>query len=94
MNLCVHSFLCLVAYCSKFVPHFAAITEPLWRLTRQKADFIWTREQESTFSKIKAFISKATILSYFHPALLLMPVSKVWVLFCFKKPLQIAFFNQ
>ena len=90
----VHSFLCLVACCCKFVPHFAAITEPLWRLTRQKADFIWTGEQESTFSKIKTFISKATVLSYFHPALLLMPVSKVWVLFCFKKTLQIAFFNQ
>ena len=58
----VRSFLGLVTYCSKFVPNFAAITEPL----SQKADFIWTEEQESAFTKIKTFISKAPVLSYFH----------------------------
>ena len=58
----------LVTYFSKFVPNFAAITEPLRRLTRQKAEFIWTGKQESAFSKIKIFISKAPVLSYFHPA--------------------------
>ena len=64
----VRSFLGLVTYCSKFVPNFTAITEPLRRLTRQKAEFIWTGKQESAFSKIKTFISKAPVLSYFHPA--------------------------
>ena len=64
----VRSFLGLVTYCSKFIPNFAAINEPLRRLTRQKADFIWNGEQESAFSKIKTFISKAPVLSYFHPA--------------------------
>ena len=64
----VRSFLGLVTYCSKFIPNFVAITEPLRRLTRQKADFIWNREQESAFSKIKTFISKAPVLSYFHAA--------------------------
>ena len=64
----VRSFLGLVTYCSKFIPNFAAINEPLRRLTRQKADFIWNGEQESAFSKITTFISKAPVLSYFHPA--------------------------
>ena len=64
----VRSFLSLVTSCSKFVPNFTAITEPLRRLTRQKAEFIWTGKQESAFSKIKTFISKAPVLSYFHPA--------------------------
>ena len=53
----VRSFMGLVIYCSTFVPNFAANTEPLTQLTRQKADFIWNREQESAFSKIKTFIS-------------------------------------
>ena len=94
----VCSFLGLVTYFSKFVPNFAAITEPLRQLTHQKADFIWTGEQESVFSKIKTFISKAQVLLYFHPAFetkIVADASKQsLVLFCFKKPLQIAFFNQ
>ena len=64
----VRSFLGLVTYCSKFVSNLAAITEPLRQLTRQKAGFIRNGEQESAFSKIKTFISKAPVLSYFHPA--------------------------
>ena len=64
----VRSFLGLVTYCSKFVLNLAAITEKLRRLTCQKANFILKGEQESAFSKIKTFISKAPVLSYFHPA--------------------------
>ena len=64
----VRSFLGLATYCSKFVSNLAAITEPLRQLTRQKAGFIRNGEQESAFSKIKTFISKAPVLSYFHPA--------------------------
>ena len=64
----VRSFLGLVTSCSNFAPNFAAITEKLRRLTRQKADFTWNGEQESAFNKIKTFISKAPVLSYFHPA--------------------------
>ena len=64
----IRSFLGLVTYCGKFIPNFATITEPLRRLTRQKADFIWNGEQESAFSKIKIFISKAPVLLYSHTA--------------------------
>ena len=62
----VHSFLGLVTYCCKFIPNFATFTEPLRRLTRQTADFTWNGEQRSTFNKIKSFISRAPVLSYFH----------------------------
>ena len=64
----VRSLLGLVIYCSKFVPNFAANIEPLRQLTPQKAEFIQNREQESAFNKIKTFISKGSVLSYFHPA--------------------------
>ena len=62
----VRRFLVLVTYCGKFIQNFATITEPLGRLTCQKADFVWNGEQESTFSKVKTFISKASVLSYLH----------------------------
>ena len=39
----------------------------LRRLARQKADFVRYDEQESGFSKINAFISKASVLPTFHP---------------------------
>ena len=94
----VRSFLGLVTCCSKFVRNFATITEPLRRLTPQKADFIWNGEQETAFSKIKTFISKLQYCRIFirrlKPKLLLTSACKVWVLFCFEKALQIAFFNQ
>ena len=62
------SFLGLVTYCGKFIPNFATITEPLTWLARQKADFVWNGKRESAFSKIKTFIFKAPVLSYFHAA--------------------------
>ena len=52
----------------KFIPNFATNNEPLRQLTCQKADFVWNEEQEGAFSKIKTFIFKAPVLSYFHPA--------------------------
>ena len=64
----VRSFLGVVTYCGKFIPNFATITGTLRQLTRQKADFVWNGEQESAFSKVKTFISKAPVLLYFHPA--------------------------
>ena len=94
----VRSFLGLVTHCSKFVPNFAAITEPLRRLTRQKADFIWTGEQESACSKIKLSFPKLQscriLIRRLKPKLLLTPASKVWVMLCFKKTRQMTFFNQ
>ena len=62
----VRSFLVLVTYCGKFIQNFATITEPLRQLTCQKADFVWNGEQESSFSKVKTFISKASVLSYLY----------------------------
>ena len=93
----VRSFLGLITYCNKFVPNFAAITEQLRRLTRQKAEFIWTGEQESTFSKIKTFTSKVSVLPYFLPAFETKTVADTskqgLVLFCFKENPANGFFQ-
>ena len=64
----VCSCLGLVTYCSKFIPNFTAITEPLRWLPHQKVCFIWNGELKSTLSKIKTFFSKAPVLLYFHLA--------------------------
>ena len=94
----VCSFLGFVTYCSKFAPHFVAITEPLRQLSCQKADFIWNKEQASAFNKIKTFISKAPVLSYFHPAFETKIVNDAsnqgLGAVLLKKKLQIFFFNQ
>ena len=93
----VRSFLRLITYCNKFVPNFAAITEQLRRLTRQKAEFIWNGEQESSFSKIETFISKVLVLSYFLPAFETKTVADTnkqgLVLFCFKENSANGFFQ-
>ena len=93
----VRSFLRLIIYCNKFVPNFAAIIEQLRRLTRQKAEFIWNGEQESTFSKIKTFIYKVLVLSYFLPAFetkTVVDTSKQGlVMFCFKENPANGFFQ-
>ena len=87
----------LVTYCGKFVPDFATITEPLRQLTHYKADFVWNEEQESVSCKIKTFNSKDSVSSYFHPALKTKIVAdaskKVLVLYCFKRTLEIVFFD-
>ena len=91
------SFSGLATYYDKFIPNFATITESLKRLTRQKADFEWNGEQESGFSKIKTFISKALVLSYFDPAFetkIVADASKEGLDAVFKRTLKIVFFNQ
>ena len=94
----VRSFLGLVTYCSKFIPSFPAIAEPLRQLTCQKAHIIWNGKQESAFSKTKTFIYKATVLSYFHLALETEIVADarkqgLGSVLLQKKTLQIVFFN-
>ena len=94
----VRSFLGLATYCNKFAPNFAVITEPLRRLTYQKAQFIRTGERKAPLVKLRLSFPKLQSCRVFirrvKPKLLLTPASKVWVLFCFEKTLQIAFFNQ
>ena len=41
----VRSFLGLANYSSRFIPHFATLSEPLRRLTRKETQ-IWTRAEE------------------------------------------------
>ena len=57
-----------VNYLAKFLPHLADIMEPICRLTRKRAAWIWTEEQEQAFCKARAMVVKSPVLSYFNPA--------------------------
>lgn len=61
----VRSFLGLVNFVSKFIPHVATITEPLRKLTRQSNNFDWGNAQQTAFDKLKTHLTEATTLGYF-----------------------------
>ena len=61
------SFLGLVSYCSKFVPQFATISEPLRKLTRKNETFRWEKEQQNAFETLKDAMTSAEVMAYYDP---------------------------
>ncbi len=49
----LHSFLGLSNFFRKFVPEYASITAPLYKLLKKKVIFEWSEEQEKSFSILK-----------------------------------------
>ena len=45
----VRSFLGLAQYCTKFLPNFGQVAEPLRMLTRKDQQFVWGDAQEKSF---------------------------------------------
>jgi hypothetical protein len=63
----IRSFLKLVHFSARFILNLATIAEPLRRLTRKGAKFLWEREQDDAFKKLKELMAKACTLAYFDP---------------------------
>ena len=61
----VRGFLGLANYSSRFVPHFASLSEPLRRLTRKEAAFEFGPEQKKSFEFLKQKMAEAFTLAYF-----------------------------
>ena len=61
------SFLGLVSYCSKFVPQFATISEPLHKLTRKNETFCWEKDQQNVFQTLKNAMTSAEVMAYYDP---------------------------
>ena len=61
----VRSFLGLAGYSSRFIPQFAAISEPLRRLTKKDVPFVFGPEQKVAFESLKNKVAEAGTLAYF-----------------------------
>ena len=61
----VRSLLGMANYSSQFIPNFATITEPLRRLTHKEAKFIWGKEQEDAYQKLKTALVNSPVMGYF-----------------------------
>ena len=62
----LNSFLGLVSYCSKFLPQFATISEPLRKLKRRNQNFRWGKEQQDAFETLKSATTSAEVMAYYN----------------------------
>lgn len=61
----LRSFLGMTSYCSRFIPDYATVCEPLRRLTRQSEKWDWKDEQQTAFETLKSKLSSETVIGYF-----------------------------
>jgi len=59
----IRSFINLVGYFRRIIAKFSEISEPLLKLTRKNVNFIWGKEQEISFQKLKDCLVKAPVLA-------------------------------
>ena len=58
----LRSFLGMTQYVSRYIPHYATITEPLRRLTRKDIAWSWSRDEQDSFDKLKTALT--SVVSY------------------------------
>ena len=63
----IRSFLGMTQYVARYIPHYATMTEPLRRLTRQDVPWSWSREAQNYFENLKSALSSTDVMSYFNP---------------------------
>lgn len=61
----VRSFLGLINYVGKFIPHLATISEPLRQLTKKDSNFEWGLKQQESFETLKQSLMNDTTLGYY-----------------------------
>ena len=60
----VRSFVGLASYYRRFVPQFVTVAAPLHHLTKKDVPFVWSRECEDAFCKLKSLLMEAPVLVY------------------------------
>jgi len=63
----VRRFCGMVNYLNCFCPHLSQVIKPLFELTQEDHDFIWSNTHENAFSKAKHLIATAPCLAFFDP---------------------------
>jgi len=66
----LRSFLGAVTYFSKFIPHYAEKSLPLFSLLRKDVPFVWGPPQMEAFQNLKLALTQAPVLRIFDPELL------------------------
>lgn len=61
------SFLGLVNYYGKFLPHLSSMLAPLYSLLQQKQTWIWGTAQENAFQKAKTSLTSDSLLVHYDP---------------------------
>ena len=61
------SFLGLINFVGRYIPHLATLTEPLRRLLHKGASFTWTKDQSAAFKKLKLSLVQKRVLAYYDP---------------------------
>ncbi|GFW58749.1 retrovirus-related Pol polyprotein from transposon 17.6 [Trichonephila clavipes] len=58
----VSKFLGMAGWYQKFIPHYADICEPLYRLKKKGAKFNWSMEAQDAFNKVKRALTEEPVL--------------------------------
>ena len=61
----LRSFLGMMNYLSRFIKDFSIVSEPLRRLTKKDADWVWAFEQDAAFSSLKNLLVEDACAAYF-----------------------------
>ncbi|XP_055623628.1 uncharacterized protein K02A2.6-like [Toxorhynchites rutilus septentrionalis] len=62
----LRSFLGLVTYVGRFIPHLASKTDSLRALLRSECKFVWTEEHQKAFDEIKKAVCDIKKLGFFN----------------------------
>lgn len=65
----VKSFAGMVNHYSQFVPNLSQIMNPIYNLTKNGVDFVWSEECQKAFDEIKKIITSDIVLVHFNPDL-------------------------
>ena len=63
----LQSFLGMVTYCSKFLPNFSTVTDPLRKLLKKNTPWVWSQAQQGAFQELKDLLLSSKTLAYFDP---------------------------
>ena len=70
----VREFLGTAGFCRLWIPGFATLAAPLYSITKERVEFIWTQEHQSAFETLQKGLLQA-------PALALPDVNKPFTLY-------------
>jgi hypothetical protein len=60
----LRGFIALASYYRKFVKNFSSIVEPLNRLLKKNVPYIWNKDQQEVFERLKTCLVTPPILAY------------------------------